>query len=230
MKVAFSSAGMDLDSEIDPRFGRCAYFLIVNPDDMTFEAIENESMSLGGGAGIQSGQFIASTGATVLITGNVGPNASRTLNAAGIEVIVGVSGPIREAIERYKRGELSPTNQANVPDHFGMGGGQSASPGGGMGMGRGMGQGMGRGMGGGMGQGMGRGMGQGMGRGMGQGMGRGMGQGMGRGMGMQGGYAPNQAPPISSPDQDLSALKEEAKALRDQLNSILSRIKDLEGK
>jgi len=156
MKIAVSATGTDLDAEIDPRFGRCAYFIIVNPDDMSFEAIENESMSLGGGAGIQSGQFIASTGATVLITGNVGPNASRTLNAAGLDVIVGASGSVREAIERYKRGELSPTRQASVPDHFGMGGGQSASPGGGMG--QGMGQGMGRGMGRGMGQGMGRGL------------------------------------------------------------------------
>jgi len=155
MKIAFSSTGKDLDSEIDPRFGRCAYFLIVNLDDMSFEAIENESMSLGGGAGIQSGQFIANTGATVLVTGNVGPNASRTLNAAGIDVIVGVNGPIRDAIERYQRGELSRTNQANVPDHFGMGGGQNAYPGGGMGRGMGMGQGMGRGMG--MGQGVGGG-------------------------------------------------------------------------
>jgi len=208
MKIAVSSIGTDLDSEIDPRFGRCAYFIIVNPDDMAFEAIENESMSLGGGAGIQSGQFIASTGATVLITGNVGPNASRTLNAAGLDVIVSVSGSVREAIERYKKGELSPTNQASVPDHFGMGGGQGSYPDGGMGMGRGMGRGMG------------------MGKGMGQGMGRGMSQGMG----MQGGYTPSQAPPPSSPDQDLGALKADAKALREQLNSILSRIKDLEEK
>ncbi len=194
MKIAVSSTGTDLDSEIDPRFGRCAYFLIVNPDDMTFEAFENESMSLGGGAGIQSGQFIASKGASVVITGNVGPNASRTLNAAGLDVIVGVSGSIKDAIERYKKGELSPTDQANVPDHYGMGmgGGQTSFPGGGMGMGRGM------------------------------------GGGMGRGMGMQGGYSPNQIAPPASPDQELGTLKEEAKALRDQLNSILSRIKDLE--
>jgi len=212
MKIALTSTGTDLDSEIDPRFGRCAYFLIVNPDDMSFEAIENESMSLGGGAGIQSGQFIASTGATVVITGNVGPNASRTLSAAGLDVIVGVSGSIREAIDRYKKGELSATGQANVPDHYGMGmgGGQSASPGAGMGMGGGMGRGMG------------------VGRGMGGGMGRGMGGGMGRGMGMQAGYGPNQTAPPASPDQELGTLKEEAKALRDQLNSILSRIKDLE--
>jgi len=212
MKIALSSTGTDLDAEIDPRFGRCAYFLIVNPDDMTFEAIENESMSLGGGAGIQSAQFVASTGATVVITGNVGPNASRTLNAAGVDLIVGVSGSIREAIERYKKGELSPTDQANVPDHYGMGvgGGQTPFPGGGMG------------------RGMGGGMGRGMGGGMGRGMGGGMGRGMGRGMGMQGGYNPNQTAPPASPDQELGALKQEAKALRDQLDSILSRIKDLE--
>jgi len=200
MKVAVSSTGSDLDAQIDPRFGRCAYFLIVNPDDMTFEAFENESVSLGGGAGIQSAQFVASKGATVVITGNVGPNAIRTLNAAGLEVIVGVSGPIRQAIERYKRGELSRTDQANVPDHSGMGGGQSPYPGEGMGTGPGM----------------------------GQGMGRGMGMGLGQGTGMQGGYAPNQATPASSPEQELTALKEEAKALRDQLNSVLSRVKDLE--
>jgi len=190
MKVAVSSTGSDLDAQVDPRFGRCAYFLIVNPDDMTFEAFGNESISLGGGAGIQSGQFIASKGANVVVTGNVGPNASRTLNAAGVDVIVGVSGPIREAIERYKRGELSATDQASVPGHFGMGmgGGQSPSPGAGMGMGRGM------------------------------------------GMGMQGGYAPKQGASASSSDQDLRALKDEAKTLRDQLNSILARIKDLEEK
>jgi len=214
MKIAFSSTGKDLDSEIDPRFGRCAYFLVVDLDDMSFEGIENESMSLGGGAGIQSGQFIANTGASVLITGNVGPNASRTLNAAGIDVIVGVHGPIRDAIERYKRGELSRTDQANVPDHFGMGGGQNAYPGGGMGRGGGV----------------GRGMGQGMGRGMGQGMGRGMGQGMGRGMGVGGGYAPTQDPPASSRENETESLKQEAKSLREQLNSILSRIEELEGK
>jgi predicted Fe-Mo cluster-binding NifX family protein len=198
MKIAVSSTGTDLDAEIDPRFGRCAYFIIVNADDMTFESIENESMSLGGGAGIQAGQFIASTGATVLITGNVGPNASRTLNAAGLDVIVGASGSVREAIERYKKGELSPTRQASVPDHFGMGGGQGAYSGGGMGMGRGMGKGMGRGM------------------------------GRGMGMGMQGGFTPLQTPPAPSPDQELGALKKDAQALREQLNTILARIKDLE--
>ena len=83
MKVAVSSTAKDLEAQIEPRFGRCPYFIIVDTDDMSFEAFDNESMSLGGGAGIQSAQFVASKGAKVVITGNVGPNAVSTLSAAG---------------------------------------------------------------------------------------------------------------------------------------------------
>jgi len=186
MKIAITSTGKDLDSQVDPRFGRCAYFLIVNIDDMSFEAIDNASMSLGGGAGIQAGQFVASRGAKALLTGSVGPNASRTLNAAGLDVIVGVSGPIRDAVERYKSGELKATTQANVPDHFGMGSS------------------------GGMGSGMGGGMGRGMGRGMGMSM-----------------PAYNPEPPSPSRNQDVESLRQEADALREQLNSILARIDEM---
>ena len=141
MKIAVSSSGNTLDSQIDPRFGRCAYFLIVDTDDMNFEAFDNESISLGGGAGIQAAQFVASKGAKAVLTGNVGPNAVKTLGAAGVEVFVGQNGTVGEALERYKGGDLQSTSAPNVADHHGMGGG-----GGGRGMGGG--GGMGRGMGG----------------------------------------------------------------------------------
>ena len=143
MKIAVSSSGNTLDSQIDPRFGRCVYFLIVDTDDMNFEAFDNESLALGGGAGIQAAQFVASKGAKAILTGNVGPNAVKTLGAAGVEIFVGQNGTVREALERYNRGDLQSTGAPNVADHHGMGGG-----GGG---GRGMGGGGGRGMGGGMG-------------------------------------------------------------------------------
>ena len=120
MKIAVSASGRDLDAQIDPRFGRCAYFIIIETDDMSFEAFDNESIALGGGAGIQSGQFVASKEAKTVITGNVGPNAVRTLNAAGVEVIVGQSGTVRQAIENYKNGKLKNTTEANVVDHYGM--------------------------------------------------------------------------------------------------------------
>jgi len=143
MKIAVSSSGTDLDSQVDPRFGRCAYFIIVETDDMGFEAFENGSIALGGGAGIQAAQFVASKGAKAVITGNVGPNAVQTLSAAGVETFVGQSGTVREAMERYTKGEINSTSTPNVADHYGMGSGAGMGRGMGMGGGRGMGRGMG---------------------------------------------------------------------------------------
>jgi len=137
MKVAVSSSGTNLDSQIDPRFGRCTYFIIVNTDDMSFEAFDNEGIALGGGAGIQSSQFVASKGVGAIITGNVGPNAVQTLSAAGLEIFLGQTGSVREAVEKYRKGDIKPQGSPNVTDHYGMGGGAS-------GTGRGMGKGMGR--------------------------------------------------------------------------------------
>ena len=137
MKVALSANGRDLNAQIDPRFGRCACFIIVDTDDMSFEAFDNESIALGGGAGIQAAQFVASKGAKVVITGQCGPNAVRTLSAAGIELFVGQTGTVREAVEKYKRGELRSATGANVADHYGMGRGGGLGRGGGR-MGRGM--------------------------------------------------------------------------------------------
>jgi len=131
MKIAVSSSGRDLDSQVDSRFGRCACFVIVETDDMSFEAFDNESIALGGGAGIQAAQFVASKGAGAVITGNCGPNAVQTLSSAGIKVFVGQSGTVREIVERYKKGEIKSTSTSNVADHFGMGSGAGRGRGGG---------------------------------------------------------------------------------------------------
>ena len=143
MKIAVSSSGNDLDSQVDPRFGRCAYFIIVETDGMGFEAFENGSIAMGGGAGIQAAQFVASKGAKAVITGNVGPNAVQTLSAAGVETFVGQSGTVREAMARYTEGKINSTSTPNVADHYGMGSGAGMGRGMGMGGGRGMGRGMG---------------------------------------------------------------------------------------
>lgn len=154
MKVAVSSSGQDLYSHIDPRFGRCAYFLMVETDDMSFEVFDNQSISLGGGAGIQSAQFISSKGAKAVITGNCGPNAVQTFAAAGIEVFLGNTGIVREALQKLKNGELTSTNVANAPEYSGLAGKTSYGRGKGVGGQRGMGR--GRGMGGQRGLGAGR--------------------------------------------------------------------------
>jgi predicted Fe-Mo cluster-binding NifX family protein len=146
MKLAVSSYGKDLNAELDPRFGRCAYFLIVDPDDMSFEVFDNESGSLSGGAGIQSAQFVASKGVNAVITGNYGPNAAQTLSAAGIELFLGQSGIIKEVVDRFKKGSLKPTAAANVDSHFGMAGNTSVQDPGPDVFGTGMGMGRGRGL------------------------------------------------------------------------------------
>ena len=120
MKICITAQGNTLDSNVDPRFGRCQYFIIIDTDTMEFEAVENSSVAASGGAGIVSGQLVSSKGVKVVLTGNVGPNAFQTLRAAKIDVITGVSGSIKEAVERYKKGELKPTQGPSVDSKFGM--------------------------------------------------------------------------------------------------------------
>lgn len=121
MKIAISSAGTTLDTEVDPRFGRCQYFIIVDPDTMQFEALANSSGIAGGGAGVSTAQAISAKGVEAILTGNCGPNAYEVLSAAGIKVITGVSGKVKDAIQSYKSGEYHTSSQANVTAHFGMG-------------------------------------------------------------------------------------------------------------
>ena len=120
MKICVTSEGKTLDSKVDPRFGRCQFFVIVDTDTLDFEAIENQNAQFSGGAGIQSGQLMASKSVKAVLTGNVGPNAFQTLNAAGIKIFTGVGGTVENAVEKYKKGELKATESASVGSKFGM--------------------------------------------------------------------------------------------------------------
>jgi predicted Fe-Mo cluster-binding NifX family protein len=165
MKVAISSDGKDLKAMLDPRFGRCPYFIVADPEDMSFDVLENGGTDRSSGAGIEAAQLVADKGVTAVITGRVGPKAAQALAAAGIEVFREEPVSVEAALERFRQGrrELEKRPVAESPPDRGYGTGSG-----------------GRGMGGG-----GRGMGGG-GRGMGGG-GRGMGGG-GRGMGGGGGF------------------------------------------
>ena len=121
MRIAVTAQGADLDSAMDPRFGRCRNFVIVDSDSDKFEAFSNESVTASGGAGTQSAQFLANKGVGAVITGNVGPNAARALEAAGIKVYAAASGTVRDALRAYKAGKLSPISGATVDSHHGMG-------------------------------------------------------------------------------------------------------------
>ena len=120
VKICVTSEGDNLDSKVDPRFGRCQYFIIVDTDTMKFKVMNNPNIDSMGGAGIQSGQLIAEKQVKAVLTGNVGPNAFQTLQAAGVDVITGISGTVKEAVDKYNTGELKPTQGPSVNSKFGM--------------------------------------------------------------------------------------------------------------
>jgi len=121
MKIAVSATGPGLDAQVDPRFGRCQHFFIVDPESMDCQSLDNSGAMAAGGAGVSTAQIIAERGAEVVLTGNCGPNAYQALSAAGIQVITGVSGRIKDALEDYKAGKLQASTQPNVSSHYGMG-------------------------------------------------------------------------------------------------------------
>lgn len=119
MKIIITVSGTELDSEVDPRFGRTPYFLLYDTDSGEATHINNEqSLNLSGGAGIQSAEIVARQGAEVLLTGHCGPKAFRTLKSAGIKIVVGVEGTAREAIEKYQKGEYEIADSPDVESHW----------------------------------------------------------------------------------------------------------------
>jgi predicted Fe-Mo cluster-binding NifX family protein len=155
MKIGISSNGKDLNAQVDQRFGRCDFFIIIQTDDMSFDLFENENKTLTGGAGIKCATFLNSKGVEVVLTGNCGPNAENVFSESGIHLITGQSGVVREVVKKYIKDKK--TNPADTVKQ------SNAQP-----------QGQGRCMGGtGRGQGRGRGMGQCQGQGQIGGQGKG---------------------------------------------------------
>jgi predicted Fe-Mo cluster-binding NifX family protein len=164
VKIAISATQPSLDAAVDQRFGRCACFAVVDPESMETQFLDNPNIGLGSGAGIQTARLLADHQVSLVLTGNCGPNAWQTLEAAGIAVVLGCAGgTVRQAVDRYSAGELQTAASPNVA-------GAAHKPKPGLAQGPGMGRGMGRG---GRGGGRGRGGGGGMGGGLGQGPGRG---------------------------------------------------------
>lgn len=119
-KIAITSEGPDMDALLDPRFGRAAGFVVVDPRTLEFEYVDNgASQAMAQGAGIQAAENVARAGAKVLLTGYVGPKAFLALEAAGIKVVQNLeSMTVRQAVERYKNGEVE---WAAAPNRMGHG-------------------------------------------------------------------------------------------------------------
>jgi predicted Fe-Mo cluster-binding NifX family protein len=152
MKIAISSKGTDLEAQVDPQFGRCRYFIIVDSATEAFEVVDNKAAALSGGVGIQAAQTVVNAGADAVVTGSLGPNSTNALTAAGLKVYLGASGTVREALQQRDRGQLQDaTKSAGDVQAGGAAGGYAPSVG--RGMGGGMGAGRRRGRGGGRGLG-----------------------------------------------------------------------------
>jgi len=106
MKLCIAATGPDLNSPVDQVFGRCSYFLIVDTETEEFKAITNEAKEVERGAGVQASQTVVNLEAKVVICGNIGPNAQTVLEQSGVKVISGFSGIAKEALEKFKSGEL----------------------------------------------------------------------------------------------------------------------------
>ncbi len=119
MKVAVTSQGTELNSEIDTRFGRAKYFVVVDTDSGDFSSHDNnQNFNAVHGAGIQSGQNVNNLGVDAVISGNVGPKAFITLQAGGIKIYTAPSGTVADAIEKFKAGKLECAGEANVDSHW----------------------------------------------------------------------------------------------------------------
>jgi predicted Fe-Mo cluster-binding NifX family protein len=119
MRIAVTSQHPDLGSEVDPRFGRAPYFVIVDTDSMDFEVIDNEqNLNAAQGAGIQAAQLVSTHRVEGVLTGHCGPKAFQTLTAAGVSIHSGVSGTVREAVEKFKRGDLKALTAPDVEGHW----------------------------------------------------------------------------------------------------------------
>ena len=122
MKIAITANNPTLNADIDPRFGRCVYFIFVELDNMNFEAFPNPHASMGRGAGIQAAQFVIEKGAQSVLTGNCGPKAFQVLAAGGVQVVIDCTGNVEQVVNDYKAGKLKTTSQPNVQGHAGING------------------------------------------------------------------------------------------------------------
>jgi predicted Fe-Mo cluster-binding NifX family protein len=119
MKIAVTVREPHPDSEVDPRFGRAAYFLIHDTATGGWESVDNDqNVAAAQGAGVQAAQTMVARDVAALLTGHCGPKAFRVLSAAGVAVCVGATGTASEAVAAYREGRLEPSTTPDVQGHW----------------------------------------------------------------------------------------------------------------
>jgi len=119
MRIAIASTGKALESEVDPRFGRAAYFVVVDTETMDFSAFRNDRVAAEAEAGVGAAKAVTGAGVQSVLTGNCGTKAERILRDAGVKLYTGVTGTVLEAIELFQRGKLTESKGPSVRSPFG---------------------------------------------------------------------------------------------------------------
>jgi predicted Fe-Mo cluster-binding NifX family protein len=182
VKVVVTANGTDLDAPVGQVFGRCPAYVFVDPDTMRFGAMGNPEIDALRGVGFETAEWVIERGAQAVVTGNVGPNAFRVLQASSVPVYLYGGRTVREAIEAYRTGRLQPVEEANVPTHSGTSGGTGIE----------------------------------------------VGQAAGKGRGTWNTALPALPGTFASREEEMNALQEMAKELRDRLALVLRRLEQLE--
>lgn len=115
MKIVITSQGSDAQSTVDPRFGRCAFFAIVDSETGEVSAVENSGVHADSGAGVQAAQQMVDWEIEAVITGRVGPKASAVLEASGIKMLHAEEGTVEQVLEAFQRGTLTPVSEEMSP-------------------------------------------------------------------------------------------------------------------
>jgi len=119
MRIAVTSQGNETSSQVDPRFGRAQWFIVVDTETGEHEAHDNaQNLNAVQGAGVQAAQNVAGLRVQAVLTGNCGPKAFRVLEAAGIRVCLGATGTVQSAVERMMAGECNAADGPNVQGHW----------------------------------------------------------------------------------------------------------------
>ena len=119
MKIAITSQGTELTAALDPRFGRTKYFIVADTESGEYEVVDNaQNLNAAQGAGIQAAQNVSNLGVEAVVTGNVGPNAFRTLDAAEVKVFLCSGQTVQQALDGFKGGELEQVTNPNVKGHW----------------------------------------------------------------------------------------------------------------
>ncbi|MBU0580971.1 MAG: dinitrogenase iron-molybdenum cofactor biosynthesis protein, partial [Candidatus Margulisbacteria bacterium] len=117
MKIAITAKGKDLESELDPRFGRAQNYIFYDTELKTFKALSNENIEASGGAGTAAAQIMSKEGIEAVISGNFGPNASLGLKAINIKMFTSGTRVVKNIIEDFLAGKLTEVGEATVPGH-----------------------------------------------------------------------------------------------------------------